>query len=585
MKTELEDLLAQAVTALPEGLLKAPVERAWINVERTRDAQHGDYACNIALRLAKLANLKPRELAAAIVAALPASPLLERSEVAGAGFINLFLARAAHGDALRRVFSEGERYGCSAAAAGLPVMVEFVSANPTGPLHVGHGRQAAYGATLANLLRAIGHRVHREYYINDAGRQVDIMTVSVWVRYLQAGGAEVPFPQNGYRADYVQPIATQLRAARGATLERAAADVMRDLPADAPLGDKELYVDALIARMRALLGAADYEAVLELSLEAMLADIRADLAEFGVEFEHWASERALARSGAVERALARLTAQGNTYEKDGALWLRSSAHGDSEDRVLVRANGQQTYFSPDIAYHLDKRARGFEKLIDVWGADHHGYIARMRGALMALGESGDCLEVCLIQFVSLFRGGEKVAMGKRDGQFVTLRQLRAEVGNDACRLFYLMRSHDQPLDFDLELAKSRSNDNPVYYIQYAHARVASVMKQLAARGLAFDQAQALASLGLLASAQETAVLTAIARFPEVIAQAAGNRTPHTLVHYLRELAQHFHTWYNAATFIVDDEATRAARLGLALGAQQVLRNGLALLGVSAPESM
>jgi arginyl-tRNA synthetase len=251
----------------------------------------------------------------------------------------------------------------------------------------------------------------------------------------------------------------------------------------------------------------------------------------------------------------------------------------------VRANGQQTYFSPDIAYHLDKRARGFEKLIDVWGADHHGYIARMRGALMALGESADCLEVCLIQFVSLFRGGEKVAMGKRDGQFVTLRQLREEVGNDACRLFYLMRSHDQPLDFDLELAKSRSNDNPVYYIQYAHARVASVMKQLAARGLAFDQAQALASLQLLEGAQETAVLTAIARFPEVIAQAAGNRTPHTLVHYLRELAQHFHTWYNAATFIVDDAPTRAARLGLALGAQQVLRNGLGLLGVSAPETM
>ena len=585
MKTELEELLAQALRALPEGLLKAPVERAWINVERTRDAQHGDYACNIALRLAKLAGSKPRELAAAIVTALPASPLLARSEVAGAGFINLFLARDAHSDALRRVFSEGERYGCSAAGAQQPVMVEFVSANPTGPLHVGHGRQAAYGATLANLLRAMGHRVDREYYINDAGRQVDILTVSVWVRYLQAGGAELPFPQNGYRADYVQAIATTLRATQGAALERAAAEITRDLPADAPVGDKELFVDALIARMRVLLGAPGYEAVLELALEAMLADIRADLAEFGVEFEHWSSERALTRSGAVERALARLAAQGNTYEKDGALWLRSSAHGDSEDRVLVRANGQQTYFAPDLAYHLDKRARGFRQLIDVWGADHHGYIARMRGALVALGEPGDCFEVCLIQFVSLFRGGEKVAMGKRDGQFVTLRQLREEVGNDACRLFYLMRSHDQPLDFDLELAKSRSNDNPVYYIQYAHARVASVMKQLAARALHFDQAQALASLALLDGAHESAVLTALARFPEVIAQAASNRTPHTLVHYLRELAHSFHTWYNASTFIVDDAATRAARLGLALGAQQVLRNGLTLLGVSAPESM
>jgi arginyl-tRNA synthetase len=585
VKTELEELLAQALQALPDGLPGSPVDRSWISVERTRDAQHGDYACNIALRLAKVAGRKPRELAAAIVAALPASPLLARAEVAGAGFINFHLARDAHSNALRRVHSEGERYGTSDSGAGIAVMVEFVSANPTGPLHVGHGRQAAYGATLANLLRATGHRVHREYYINDAGRQVDILTVSVWVRYLQAGGAELPFPQNGYRADYVLAIAAQLRAAQGAALERTAAAVLNELPADAPLGDKELYVDALIARMRALLGERGYESVLELALEAMLADIRADLAEFGVEFEHWASERALTRSGAVERALARLAAQGNTYEKDGALWLRSSAYGDSEDRVLVRANGQQTYFAPDLAYHLDKRARGFQQLIDVWGADHHGYIARMRGALMALGEPGDCLEVCLIQFVSLFRGGEKVAMGKRDGQFVTLRQLRGEVGNDACRLFYLMRSHDQPLDFDLELAKSRSNDNPVYYIQYAHARVASVMKQLAARGLAFDQARALGALGLLEGPHETAVLTAIARFPEVIAQAAANRTPHTLVHYLRELAQGFHTWYNAATFIVDDAATRDARLGLALGAQQVLRNGLALLGVSAPESM
>jgi arginyl-tRNA synthetase len=585
VKTELEELLAQALDALPAGLLTGPIERSWVSVERTRDAQHGDYASNIALRLAKLAACKPRELAAAIVAALPASPLLARAEVAGAGFINLFLAGDAHSSALRRVFAEGERYGTSASGAGLNLMVEFVSANPTGPLHVGHGRQAAYGATLANLLRATGHRVHREYYINDAGRQVDILTVSVWVRYLQAGGEAVPFPENGYRADYVQPIAAQLRAAQGAALHHPAAVVLKDLPADAPAGDKELYVDALIARMRALLGAAGFESVLQLSLTAMLADIRADLAEFGVEFEQWYSERALARSVAVERALARLAAQGNTYQKDGALWLRSSAFGDSEDRVLVRANGQQTYFAPDLAYHLDKRARGFARLIDVWGADHHGYIPRMRGALMALGEPGDCLEVCLIQFVSLFRGGEKVAMGKRDGQFVTLRQLRAEVGNDACRLFYLMRSHDQPLDFDLELAKSRSNDNPVYYIQYAHARVASVMKQLAARNLSFDRTQALAALERLEGAHETAVLTAIARYPEVIAQAAANRTPHTLVYFLRELAQYFHTWYNAATFIVEDAALRDARLGLALGAQQVLRNGLTLLGVAAPESM
>lgn len=586
MKTELENLLANALEALQGSLLAAPVERAWISVERTRDAQHGDYASNIALRLAKAVGRKPREIAEAIIAALPASALIARAEVAGAGFINFHLAGSAQHEPLRQVLALGERYGTSSAGGGQRVMVEFVSANPTGPLHVGHGRQAAYGATLANLLRATGHTVHREYYINDAGRQVDILTASAWVRYLQAAGEALPFPDNGYRGEYVLGIAAALAAARGATLRHPAAAVLAGLPPDESAGgDKEKHVDALIARMRELLGPEGYESVLTLALDAMLALIRADLAEFGVEFEQWFSERALAKSGAVEATLRRLGELGQTYQKEGALWLRTSEHGDSEDRVLVRANGQQTYFAPDLAYHMDKLARGYTRLIDVWGADHHGYIPRMRGALVALGASGASLEVCLVQFVSLYRGTAKIPMGKRDGQFVTLRQLRDEVGNDACRFFYLMRSHDQPLDFDLELAKSRSNDNPVYYIQYAHARVASVLKQLAARGLSFDRAAGLASLGLLASEHEAAVLTAISRYPELIAQAAAQRTPHTLVHGLRELAQAFHTWYNAAPFIVEQPQLRDARLALATGAQQVLRNGLALLGVAAPENM
>ena len=425
LKAELEELLAQALDKLQGGYLSAPIERSAIVVERTRDAQHGDFSCNIALRLAKLTGRKPRELAAAIVAALPPSALLARTEVAGAGFINLYLVRAAHGEVLRRVLEQGERYGTSTTGAGASVCVEFVSANPTGPLHVGHGRQAAYGDSLASLLRATGHRVHREYYINDAGRQVDILTASTWVRYLQALGEALPFPENGYRADYVNAIGAQLRAAQGAAFRQSAAAVLEGLPADAPAGDKEQYIDALIARMRALLGAPGYEAIQELALSAMIADIREDLKAFGVEFEQWSSERALARAGAVERTLARLAALGHSYQKDGALWLRSSAFGDSEDRVLVRANGAQTYFAPDLAYHLDKRTRGFARLIDVWGADHHGYIARMRAGLAAMGEDGDCLEVCLMQFVSLYRGGEKVPMGKRDGQFVTLRHLQA----------------------------------------------------------------------------------------------------------------------------------------------------------------
>jgi arginyl-tRNA synthetase len=585
VKDELARLVAHALKTLEGTLLAQPVPAGWIVIERTREAGHGDFSCNIALRLGKLSRRPARELAAAIRAAIAPHPSVLSVEVAGAGFINFRLARAAHSAVLRAVLEQAGRYGCSDVGRGEAVLLEYVSANPTGPLHVGHGRQAAYGATLANLLRATGHRIEREYYINDGGRQMDILTVSCWLRYLELAGEPVAFPANGYRGEYVRALASHLHTQRGRALVRAAAQVQAGLPPDAPEGDKDQFVDALIARMRELLGDADFEVVLELSLAAMLADIREDLDGFGVQFDHWYSERALFRSGAVERAIDRLERAGALYREDGALWFRASRFGDDEDRVLVRANGQKTYFAPDIAYHLQKRERGYARLIDVLGADHHGYVARLRGALVAMGEPGECLEACLIQFVSLFRGGEKIPMGKREGQFVTLRQLREEVGNDACRLFFLMRSHDQPLDFDLELAKARSNENPVYYIQYAHARVASVMKQLGARGLEYDMALALQSLEHLDGEHEQAVLLGLARYPEVIAQAAAARAPHALVHYLRELANLFHTWYNAATFIVEDDALRNARLALALGLQQVVRNGLGLLGVSAPESM
>jgi arginyl-tRNA synthetase len=585
LKAELERLLADAIGTLVGTVLPEPIDASAINLERTRDAGHGDYASSIALKLARSARKPPREIAAAIVAALPASPLIAHAEVGGAGFINLYLAQDAHTLVLTEVLERGALFGKVPAGHGEKILLEFVSANPTGPLHVGHGRQAAYGATLANLLRAVGHEVAREYYINDAGRQMDILAVSTWLRYLERCDEGVAFPSNGYRGDYVYGIADKLLAQRGRELVRSAAEVAAGIPPDAPAGDKEQHIDALIERMRALIGAEGFERVHELALATMLADIREDLAAFGVEFESWYSERELVRSGAVERALEKLQSHGELYRKDGALWFRASRFGDDEDRVLVRANGQKTYFAPDIAYHLQKLERGYARLIDVLGADHHGYVARVRGALTAMGEPGDCLEACLIQFVSLFRGGDKVPMGKREAQFVTLRQLREEVGNDACRLFYLMRSHDQPLDFDLELAKSRSNENPVYYLQYAHARVASVRRQLEARRLSYDQPLALQSLARLESPYEQAALSALARYPEILQQAAAARAPHTLVHYLRELATAFHSWYNAATFIVEDAALRNARLALAYGVQQVLANGLGLLGVSAPESM
>ncbi|MGH8275846.1 MAG: arginine--tRNA ligase, partial [Steroidobacteraceae bacterium] len=361
--------------------------------------------------------------------------------------------------------------------------------------------------------------------------------------------------------------------------------VLAGLPPDAPAGDKEAHVDALIVRARELLGADAVQRVLRLSLTEMLADIRADLEEFGVQFDHWCSERALAEGGAIDHALSVLESQGRLERRDGAVWFRATEFGDEKDRVVVRENGQKTYFASDIAYHLQKRERGFTRLIDVLGADHHGYVARVRAGLIAMGQPGESLEAPLIQFVSLFRGSEKIPMGKREAQFVTLRQLRGEVGNDAARFFYLMRSHEQPLDFDLELATSRSNENPVYYIQYAHARVASVMKQLTARGLTFERAAGLANAAALTDGHEQALLACLTRYPEVLEQAAVNRAPHALAHYLRELANFFHTYYNAQAFIVEDAPLRNARLALVLGVQQVVRNGLMLLGVSAPESM
>jgi arginyl-tRNA synthetase len=589
VKSELERLLREALRSLVPTVLADAPDPAQVVVERARDPQHGDFASNIALRLAKPARRNPRELAQAIIAALPANPLVAGAARAGAGFINFRLAKDAWFAELRNVAARGEAYGRSNLGDARKVMVEFVSANPTGPMHVGHGRGAAYGATLGNLLEATGHDVYREYYINDAGRQIDILAVSVYLRYLELCGETVTFPSNGYKADYILPVAKALQAKRGDALKRPGAEVMRGAPPDATPaqvgGDKDKHIDGLIENARRLLGAGEFDSIVLFARDAMLADIRNDLDEFRVHFDKWFSERELNQSGAVDRAIDALRQSGHMYSKDGAEWFKSTDYGDDEDRVVIRANGEKTYFASDIAYHYDKRQRGHDLLIDVWGADHHGYVTRVRGALQALGAPGECFEVCLMQLVSLFRGGEKLSMGKREGNFVTLRDLRNEVGNDACRFFYLMRSHDQALDFDLELAKSRSNENPVYYVQYAHARVCSVMKELGARALSYDAAQGAANLALLGNAHEQAVITAISRYPEIVERAALDRTPHTVVHYLRDLANTLHTYYNAEKWIVEDPALRNARVLLVLAVQQVIRNGLGILGVSAPESM
>ncbi len=586
MKHHLQQLVSQALDRLKqEGVLASELD-VDIMIERTRDRAHGDFACNNALALAKVAKQNPRLLGEKIMAALPPSDLVAKVELAGPGFINFFLTPSAYHSVVSNVLQKGELYGQSDLGGGRPVQVEFVSANPTGPLHVGHGRGAAYGACVANLLQAVGYKVHREYYVNDAGRQMDILAASVWLRYLERCGETLPFPSNGYKGGYVHEIAATAFERYGKSLYLGVDEVFADIPDDEPQGgDKERHIDGLVARAKMLLGGESYRKIFDLGLNTVLSDIRDDLQQFGVAYDEWFSERSLAEDGSIDRALDRLRDNGYVYEKEGAEWFRSTEFGDEKDRVVVRENGAKTYFASDIAYHMNKLERGYERVIDVWGADHHGYVPRVKAALEALGDDAARLDVLLVQFAILYRGGERVQMSTRSGSFVTLRELREEVGNDAARFFYVVRKCEQHMDFDLDLAKSQSSDNPVYYIQYAHARVCSVLRQLAEKGFTHDQARGESSLHLLKASHEQALMVTLSRYPELLENAALNHEPHQIAHYLRDLANEFHTYYNAHQFLVDDEALRDARLNLILAVKRVIQNGLQLLGVSAPEAM
>jgi len=552
-------------------------------VERTRDPGHGDFATNVAMRLARPAGMNPRELAARIVAALPASDSIAKASVAGPGFINIHLSAAALHAEIASILEQDVCYGRQPQKSTPRILLEFVSANPTGPLHVGHGRHGAYGATVGNLLEAVGYDVDREYYVNDAGRQMDILGLSVYLRWLEAQGTTIGFPSAGYRGEYIRDIAAAVDTQGIRVLDAAA--LLEGIPADEPAGDKEAHIGALIERAKSLLGKDGFNHIRQQSLESIRQDIEQDLAEFGVTFDRWYSEQSLETDNRIDAALAVLRERDMLYEKDGATWFRAEQFGDEKDRVVIRENGVKTYFASDIAYHFDKRQRGYDYLIDILGSDHHGYAPRVRAGLAAMGYDAESLEVELMQFVALYRGGEKLSMSTRSGEFVTLRELRDEVGNDAARFFYVMRSNDQHLDFDLELAKSRSNDNPVYYIQYAYARIASVFRQLGEKQLGHDVNSGLHNLQLLVEPQEKALMTALNRYPEVILLAANNRAPQHLVHYLRDLANEFHSYYNAHAFIVDAAALRDARLTLIVATRVVIGNGLGILGVSAPEKM
>jgi len=585
MKQQIAQLLESALQTLQaQGTLPADIAPN-IQVENTRDKSHGDFATNLALMLAKAAKSNPRALAQQLCDALPASNAIDKTEIAGPGFINFFVNDSAIYSVIGDVLEAGNEFGIQSIDSANRVQVEFVSANPTGPLHVGHGRGAAYGATVADLLQAAGVNVEREYYVNDAGRQMNILAASVWLRYLEHQGATLAFPANGYQGEYIRDIAADLASNCGDRLVRTIDEVFADIPADEPAGgDKELHIDGLIERAQSLLG-DDYMQVFNAGLDAILADIREDLGEFGVDYQCWFSERSLTSSGDVDQALERLQQSGHLYEQDGNIWFRSTDYGDDKDRVVKRANGQTTYFASDIAYHMNKFERGFDKVINVWGADHHGYITRVKAAISALGYDPDRLVVKLVQFAILYRSGERVQMSTRSGSFVTLRELRDEVGNDACRFFYVTRKADQHMDFDLDLAKSESKDNPVYYIQYAHARVCSVLRKLESEGMHWDQAAGLNALSRLDTEAERDLVTALSKYPETLQNAAHNFEPHVLANYLRELASDFHTYYNGHKMLIDDAELRNARITLSVAVRQVLANGLQLLGVSAPEQM
>ncbi len=576
MKQAIANLLTESLKKVEEEQSLTLSIPDHIQVENSRDKQHGDYASNIAMILAKQAKMTPRQLAELILKNTTDSSVIEKIEIAGPGFINFYLKQNAQSSIVEDILKSGNSYGQSNSFAGKKALIEFVSANPTGPLHVGHGRGAAYGAVVANLLQAIGYEVNKEYYVNDAGRQMDILAASVYLRYLEENNHKIRFPDKAYQGDYIYDIARNLKQQHEDSLFHPIE--LNDNE------DPEKQLDALIDEIKTKLG-DDYNTVHQAGLDTILRDIKNDLAEFGVPIDNWFSERSLSEEDQISKTLKQLEGNGHIYAKDGAKWFRSETLGDEKDRVIIRDNGQSTYFASDIAYHDHKFKRGYDKIIDIWGADHHGYIARVRAALEALGHDNDKLDVLLVQFVSLYRGKEKMQMSTRSGQFVTLSELREEVGKDATRFFYVMRKSEQHLDFDLELAKSSKKENPVFYIQYAHARICRLQEKLKQQDPSFDWQKAITNLDQLSVDKEQQLLSKLSAYKETIEKAAIKHEPHLLVYYLKELSTDFHTYYDTHRIMDVADNLKMARICLCLAVKQVICNGLTLLGVSAPESM
>jgi arginyl-tRNA synthetase len=553
MKEQLRQAIQVALQqCYDNGTLSSGKMPGEIQLEIPKNPEHGDFASNLAMTMAKTERKAPRKIAEALAAALQGNPLCDKVEIAGPGFINFRLAASCWHQVLDQVMHEGAQYGLCRIGAGTRVQFEFVSANPTGPLHIGHGRGAVVGDAVAAVLQAAGFEVQREYYVNDAGNQVKTLGRSILLRLRELQGQSIEFPEDGYQAEYVRELAAQLRTEQGelAGLDEAAA----------------------------------IETCARFGVEKVLDWIAADLKIFGIEFDHWYSEKSLYDRNLVDAELAELKEKGLSFEQDDALWLRTTEYGDDKDRVLIKSDGSYTYFASDVAYHMEKFERGFDRVIDVWGADHHGYIPRMKAMLAGLGHPPEDLQVLLIQMVNLLRDGQPFTMGKRSGNFITLREVVDEVGRDACRYFFLMRRCDSQLDFDLELAKQQSSDNPVYYVQYAHARVCSINRNAAAEGVAQPKSDEV-DCSKLQLDEELQLVKQLARFPETIIGSAVNHEPHRIVFFLQELAAQFHSYYNRRRVLVEDPATTQARLYLINSVRIVIANALQILGVSAPDKM
>ena len=557
-----------------------------VSIQENKEKSHGDYASNLAMVIAKDLSQTPREVAEKICSLLPSEGWIEKVNIAGPGFINFYLKKDTHNEILLLIEESGRDFGRNNSGNGERVLIEYVSSNPTGPLHVGHGRGAAFGSVLSELLRCAGYKVDEEYYVNDHGRQMNILTISIWLRYLHQNGQELKFSKKGYQGVYVEQLAKQLAEEKGTkyNLKENESDLLELLEAQ----ETEEDLDRLIGWGKSFLK-ENFEEIREFSLREIMSSIKEDLKLFGVNHNLWFNESSMYSNKIdlpdIDKSIKLLSESGFLYEKEEALWFKSTEFGDDKDRVVKRANSDNTYFASDISYHLDKYDRGYDRIINVWGADHHGYLPRVSAAMEALGKSRDKLEVVFIQFANLLRNGEKVSMSTRGGEFIPLIELIEEVSSEAARFFYINRKADQHLDFDLDLAKSQTKDNPLYYIQYAHARICGVFETLKKEGMKLNQELGLDNLNLLNLDKEIEIQKMLLQYPEVISRAAKNSEPHLICYYLKDLSGLFHSYYNSERFLVDDEKLMNSRLFLLKGTKQVIANGLEILGIGAPESM